>query len=205
VVEPLPNFPLIDVADYFSQSWPVTDPFLIGRDKEVALLDNAWENPNINIINLIAFGGIGKTALLDWWRIHHMQPNGWRGAQRVFAWSFYNQGIGEGEQASADLFIGEALRWFGDPEMAESARSPWEKGLHLAKLVRKQRTLLLLDGLEPLQEPIGLSFKEEGRLKDPAVRGLLSTLASGNRDYVSLLHGLELKILKHLREVLSAQ
>ena len=40
----------------------------------------------------------------------------WRGAERVFGWSFYSQGAAEGRQASADPFIAAALRWFGDPD-----------------------------------------------------------------------------------------
>ncbi len=44
-------------------------------------------------------------------------------------------------------------RWFGDP--APERGSPWQKGERLAGLIQKQRTLLVLDGLEPLQNPPG--------------------------------------------------
>jgi len=37
--------------------------------------------------------------------------------------------------------------------MAGSAQGAFEKGRRLARLVSEQRTLLLLDGLEPLQYP----------------------------------------------------
>jgi hypothetical protein len=40
----------------------------------------------------------------------------------------------------------------------------WEKGERLAKLIAR-RTLLILDGLEPLQNPPGA---QEGRLRDPS-------------------------------------
>jgi tetratricopeptide (TPR) repeat protein len=173
------TFPNALAMDYFSESWPSTDPRVIGRDKEITFLAEAWEDPERNIVCLVGFGGVGKTALLNSWLIRSMRRHNWRGARRVFGWSFYNQGAGGSQQASADLFIGEALRWFGDPEMAESSRSPWEKGLRLAALVRQQKTLLLLDGLEPLQEPIDPPAKE-GRLKDSALRGLLHTLANNN-------------------------
>src|SRR5262249_27644854 len=45
----------------------------------------------------------------------------------------------------------------------------------LAHLVRKQRTLLILDGLEPLQHPIGNPLA--GRLLDPDFRDLIFGLA----------------------------
>ena len=41
-----------------------------------------------------------------------MQKDGWRGAERVFGWSFYSQG--SSNTASGDMFIAEALRWFRD-------------------------------------------------------------------------------------------
>ena len=42
--------------------------------------------------------------------------------------------------------------------------SMWDKGERLAALVAKERTLLLLDGLEPLQSDNTI---EEGAIKDP--------------------------------------
>ncbi|HUW11465.1 MAG TPA: hypothetical protein VM537_17160, partial [Anaerolineae bacterium] len=54
---------------------------------------------------------------------------------------------------------------------------PWQKGERLAELVRQRRTLLILDGLEPLQYPPG---EMEGRLKDPGLQCLLRALARHN-------------------------
>jgi tetratricopeptide (TPR) repeat protein len=58
--------------------------------------------------------------------------------------------------------------------MASSAASPWDKGERLAKLVAARRTLLVLDGVEPLQYPPG---PVGGKLKDPAIESLLKGLA----------------------------
>jgi tetratricopeptide (TPR) repeat protein len=150
---------------------PSTSPDLFGRERELAALDAAWETPGTNVVTLVAFGGVGKTALVNLW-LNRMGQKNWRGADRVFGWSFYSQGAAEGRQASADLFIATALGWFGDPDPKKG--SPWEKGERLAELVRKQRTLLVLDGVEPLQQP------PEGRLKDPALQTLLRELAHSN-------------------------
>ena len=167
------------VEHFFSQSWPKVDPALFGREKEIDLLDEAWEEPKTNIVSFVAWGGVGKTALVDWWQINRMQSKGWRGAERVYGWSFYSQGAAEGRQASADAFIAAALRWFGDPDMAGSASSPWDKGDRLAGLVRQRPTLLLLDGIERLQHPPGSQFPK-GLIKDPALRALLRSLARDN-------------------------
>ncbi len=52
------------------------------------------------------------------------------------------------------------------------------KGARLAQLVRQQRTLLVLDGLEPLQHPVGNPLA--GRLLDPDLRDLILGLAQSN-------------------------
>jgi len=53
----------------------------------------------------------------------------------------------------------------------------WDKGERLAKLITHHRTLLVLDGLEPLQHPPG---PQEGRLREPALQALLRELAAFN-------------------------
>ena len=53
----------------------------------------------------------------------------------------------------------------------------WEKGERLAKLVAHRRTLLVLDGLEPLQNPPG---PQEGRVREPSLQALLRELAAFN-------------------------
>jgi hypothetical protein len=65
---------------------------LIGREKELAMLDTAWETPRCNIVVLKATGGSGKTALTEYWLTRHLQPQNYNGAKWVFSWSFYNQG-----------------------------------------------------------------------------------------------------------------
>jgi tetratricopeptide (TPR) repeat protein len=153
---------------------PSTNPELFGRDNELKMLDEVWDNTGTNIISLVAWGGVGKTALVNTW-LSKMRQNNFRGAERVFGWSFYSQGAAEAKQASADQFIASALKWFGDLE--PDAGSPWEKGERLAEFVRNQKTLLVLDGMEPLQHPFG---EEEGRIRDPGLQSLVRELANYN-------------------------
>jgi nucleoside phosphorylase/tetratricopeptide (TPR) repeat protein len=152
---------------------PVTGSDLFGREEELQRLDDAWANPDTNIIAFVAWGGVGKTALVNHWLKKRMAADGYRGAERVYGWSFYSQGTSE-RAASADLFIDQALRWLGDAD--PTAGSPWDKGERLAHFIRQTRTLLVLDGLEPLQHPPG---PQEGRLKDAALQALLVELAAG--------------------------
>ena len=103
-----------------------------------------------------------------------MAAEQYRSAQLVFGWSFYRQGT-SGGTSSADEFLDAALTWFGDPD--PRLGTAWEKGERLAKLVGHRRTLLVLDGLEPLQNPPGA---QEGRLRDPSLQALLRELAAFN-------------------------
>ena len=103
-----------------------------------------------------------------------MAAEHYRSAELVFGWSFYRQGTCGGT-SSADEFLDAALTWFGDPD--PRIGTAWEKGERLAKLIAHRRTLLVLDGLEPLQNPPG---PQEGRLRDPSLQALLRELAAFN-------------------------
>ncbi|HBL27271.1 MAG TPA: hypothetical protein DD490_10590 [Acidobacteria bacterium] len=154
---------------------PIPGPHFVGRDAELARLDAAWEDPAIHVLTLVAFGGVGKSALVARW-LDRMAAAGWRGAARVLDWSFYSQGTGD-RVTSVEPFIDYALRFFGDPD--PKAGSLHARGARLAYLVRKERSLLVLDGIEPLQYPPGRP-EIEGRLKDLGLAALLKGLAAGN-------------------------
>lgn len=152
---------------------PVIGRDLFGRERELKLMDEAWASRQTNILSLVGWGGGGKSALVSYW-LRRMAQDNYRGAEKVYAWSFYQQGVSD-RVVSADQFIDSALRWFGDPD--PTAGSPWDKGERLAGLINRQRTLLILDGLESLQLPPG---PNEGELRDPILQALLSQLAAFN-------------------------
>jgi tetratricopeptide (TPR) repeat protein len=179
-------------VDVFLAKLPSTDPTLFGREDRLKELDAAWKNPKINIVSLVAWGGVGKTALVNKWLSGLGESYG--GAERVYGWSFYSQGAAEGRQASADQFIAAALTWFGDPDPTQG--SPWDKGERLAELIKAQRTLLILDGLEPLQSP------PNGEIKDrySGLVSLLRELARQNPGLVVISSRLKVDDLKDFRE-----
>ena len=96
----------------------------------------------------------------------------------VFAWSFYSQGTKDQTAPSSDLFLKDALTFFGDPAMAASALGAFDKGRRLAQLIGDRRSLLILDGLEPLQ--YAPTSPLAGELKDPGLAALLKGLATRN-------------------------
>jgi tetratricopeptide (TPR) repeat protein len=172
LVEILPR--LETTIDVSATKLPHTAERLIGRDEDLARLDAAWNDSRKNVVIVRAFGGMGKTSLVATW-MAELALKKWRGAERVFDWSFYSQGTNDQSAASAESFIAAALTAFGDPDPVLG--SAWDRGARLARLVGQERCLLVLDGLEPLQYPPG---PMEGKLKDPAIEALLKGLAAQN-------------------------
>jgi serine/threonine protein kinase len=152
---------------------PVTGSDVFGREEDSGFLDNAWANQQVNVVTIVAWAGVGKSTLVNHW-LRRMATDHYRSAELIFGWSFYKQGT-SGDTSSADEFLNAALNWFGDPD--PRLGTAWEKGERLAKLVAHRRTLLVLDGLEPLQNPPG---PQEGRLREPSLQALLRELAAFN-------------------------
>jgi tetratricopeptide (TPR) repeat protein len=151
---------------------PSTVGALFGRDEDLAWLDACWQE-GVRVASIVASGGVGKSALVSAW-LARVGADGWRGAERVYGWSFHGQGTDR--LSSSDEFVDAALRWFGDPDPKRG--SAWDKGERLAALVRKERTILVLDGVEPLQWGPGV---QPGKLNDPALQTLVKGLAAQNK------------------------
>ena len=146
----------------FISKLPPTDPNVFGRDPQLAILDQAWADPATNLIQIIAPGGTGKTALMTKWYKRHLEGS------TVFGWSFYSQGSSLDRQTSSDAFFAEMQRFFSisiDP-----AASVYAKAEAVAARLREERVLLILDGMEPLQD-------SAGDLRDDALEALLQELS----------------------------
>lgn len=155
---------------------PITQAELVGREEELKSIQRSWLSPRLRIACLVGWGGVGKSAIVNSW-LRKMSKRNWRGVSAVFGWSFYSQGTANWSSASADQFIDSALRWFGDE--SPSSGTPWQRGERLADLMTTARTLLVLDGLEPLQHPLDGSHRA-GRLRDPALTALLRSFATSS-------------------------
>jgi hypothetical protein len=159
---------------------------LVGREDETKLLNHAWakvqnqEPKRPHVLVFVALGGEGKTSLIAKW-VAELAHNGWSGCDAAFAWSFYHQGTDEKTADSSDLFLKEAITFFGDEvdqQFAASNAGAFEKGQRLARIVSQRRNLLILDGVEPLQ--YASTSPISGELKDAGLAALLKGLATGS-------------------------
>ena len=157
----------LGVADRFEE--------LVGREAERQFLTGAWHANGVRIVVLVAGGGVGKTSLVADWLMDFVNT-GWEGVDTFFDWSFYSQGTRDQTAANSDQFFNAALRHFGEVELADSPASADDKAKRLAERIAGGRTLLLLDGVEPMQHP-QTQWGMEGRFKDTGIERLLKRLA----------------------------
>ena len=150
---------------------PTTPEEVIGRDKEIELLNQAWENNNTRTVSVVGMGGMGKSSLVNAW-LNQMATDNFKGAECVFAHSFYSQGTSNQQKVSAEHFLQSAFRFL--EFTGELPSSSHEQGIILAKLFCQYKTLLVIDGLEPLQHPPGVN---NGALKSQAMASFFKTLA----------------------------
>ena len=111
--------------DIYNRGLPVTTRNLVGREDEIEELDEPGHRDQTRVFSIVAQGGAGKSALVNEW-LRRMRDNDYRGARKVFAWSFYSQGTRE-NLVSADPFISAALTWLGVMR-PRSASTPAERG-----------------------------------------------------------------------------
>jgi hypothetical protein len=142
---------------------------VVGRQVELAFLDESMARSELNVISLVGRGGVGKSTLIKKW-LERLKADDFRRFNKVYAWSFYVQGTNP-FTVSSDEFVLQALQWFG--ASTNDVESPWNRGERLAELIRREKLLIILDGLEPLQNCyLGI--------RDPALRIIIEEFARQN-------------------------
>ena len=197
-----------------SDDLPTVEGELFGRKDELALLNDALDcispHPNPSpqsavsrnvrgrgarphIVQFVASGGTGKTKLIRHWLDENNDK-----IEALIAWSFYSQGSGEDKQISATPFFMQALKSLGSDKSVSDFHTEEEKGEYIADLLREKRCLLVLDGLEPLQQ-VGRGMR--GELKDRAIRKMLRCLVGGHSSLCIITTRLPVHELKGRRQL----
>jgi tetratricopeptide (TPR) repeat protein len=130
-----------NLEPYFAHTYPLQKNFT-GRLKEREMLTEWLEEDPNPVLAVIAFGGMGKSAL-SWYWLHEdllMQGKVFNG---VIWWSFYDR------ESSFDSFLNHSISYVYknevDPKGIRSTRDKMDK---LFEGLRDRNFLIVLDGLE---------------------------------------------------------
>ncbi len=153
---PLPSSPEIKAAikDKYIHK-PTDDENFKGRSQDFITL-NRWANdPDTRTIAITGIGGQGKTALTGRWlkqeRIENLKN------VPVLYWSFY-------EDLDVQKFLEEVVN-FCSPIVRIIGKPKTEPVSFILSVVQQARLLLVLDGIEVLQEDV--SSPNHGRISHP--------------------------------------
>ncbi|NGZ27679.1 MAG: TIR domain-containing protein [Magnetococcales bacterium] len=154
---------------------PKTNPRLFGREREMSMLDGMQKG----VMVWVAGGGAGKSALVRHWLIN----SDWPKKTHFLGHSFYSQGSKDQTSSSAS-FLHQALQDLG---VSYPLLGDYQLGELLAQTLRGKPTVLVLDGVEPLQHGPDGHYKLGGLFKDQGLVGLLSELARQPGEVVCLV------------------
>jgi len=119
---------------------------LVGRNRELVQIQEAFNDFNINVMSIIAGSGVGKSALIWQW-LQQIRHN-YKGT--IFGWSFHGQSSHQAIN-SLSQFLKKALPFFGF--QGKQPNDDFEKVIILGNYLRKKQSILVLDSLESLQYP----------------------------------------------------
>ena len=164
---------------HYTEQMPITNmKTFVGREDILELLQNTWQEGSCNIMALSAWGGTGKSSIINKWLASYANK-GQDAPQKTYSWSFHNQGDTGKKQSSSSEFIEHALKFFKN-EKTDFA-SEHEKATHLATLIAADRNVLILDGLEPFQYSASDSDSTmRGKFRDAGLKALLHQLSLEN-------------------------
>ncbi|HEV2961195.1 MAG TPA: DUF4062 domain-containing protein [Candidatus Angelobacter sp.] len=136
---------------------------LIGRDAELNLLTDWVSQPeteiySAHILNIVAIGGMGKSALIWKW-FNEIAPQEIKPLSGSMWWSFYES------DATFENFVMRALVYVGHRPWHEVEKmQPLERELELRAALDQKPFLIVLDGLERIL--IAYAHMDASRLSD---------------------------------------
>ncbi len=158
----------------FHSDLPAASEKLLGREVELAFLNEAWDQCAANVIQVTGVAGVGKSCLINEW-LAVMDACNYRGAETVFTWSFHNGFGAHSNAAPFELFLTRALSMLGDTVVVRD--DPEGQVTRLIQEIRQSRTLLVLDGIQNLRYRYGSGFDQ---FANPAFSMLVRELAKEN-------------------------
>jgi len=113
---------------------PITGSDVFGRKEDIGFLDDAWANQQVNVVTIVAWGGVGKSTLINHW-LRRMAAEHYRSAQFVFGWSFYRAPVAALRLPMNFLmphFTGLAIQIHGSEQYGRKAKD-WRSSLAIGE------------------------------------------------------------------------
>jgi hypothetical protein len=156
-------------------------PQFVGRDAELIALRKLWRDGARGVVALVGLGGAGKTAIAARFLEELSRGDLTPRPAGLFVWSFY-------QEPDVGFFLEELHRYF-TPAGSPSAPAKGAGLIHLlsSALATGGAHLLVLDGLERVQRGEGHAPGLFGQIEDPLLKGLLSRIAAGVGQTVTLV------------------
>ncbi len=177
----LPNLPACPFAPApVPTKWvheTTNDDKFTGRNDELTRLDRWVRDRDLRAIAVCAVGGTGKTALVGHWL---KNTSGWRSRPfaGLFGWSFY-------QDRDAAHFLLEFLLWAHEGLGTLKPREGTDMVRAAIKVVRAHPLVIVLDGLEVLQE--GPEESRHGSFLDGDLRELLGAFCQQEHQGLAVL------------------
>lgn len=146
--------------------FPEIDPNMVGRDREVDRLAELLVSEQGRAVQLVGLGGLGKTSLIQRFVSERRPQIAAAGYQQVFGCSFYRADIGQFINDLALATVGPIAAPL--PEQVEA----------ICEHVRRNRTMLVLDGVEAILDT-------ESRLRNPYVLKIVDCVIQGDGSAVA--------------------
>lgn len=154
---------------------PTNDANFKGRVQDFETLNRWGKDPATRMIAITGIGGQGKTALVGRWLKQERSPE--LTGMPVFYWSFY-------EDLDVEKFLEQVVE-FCQPIVRVAGNPESEPISLILSVVRQARLLLVLDGVEVLQEEAG--SPEHGRINHSLLEQFLLQWVSSQHQGLMIL------------------
>ncbi len=168
------NIAMPNLKEKLVNAPPIFDEW-VGRVELLQALDEDWGDPARRIVELIGFGGEGKSSVARRWVENVMTSD--NKPQGVFWWGFESN-------PSIDSFFEELLKFLVDGINTQALPSAAEKIQVINAMLSNSRCIFVLDGLEVLQYDDGEDY---GLLKNSLLREWLRDFAKVEHNSFAIL------------------
>lgn len=142
-----------------------------GRNRLLNKAKQYLENQQKAVVCFWGLAGTGKSSFIDK-LIRDIAPT-YMGAKHVFSWHFYSQEDQPVTNVDTALFFDKAIRFFSNGN-EEPLKAEFQKVNQLLSILKKEKFILILDGIEVLLNP---PYQNNGYFRDQAMYQFLSVIA----------------------------